>query len=483
MAQLLGQLDRQTSQERRPIAELLALAGPTVAQMASYTIMQFVDTWMLTRISDDAATAASNSGMFAFSVISLGVGVLLLVNTLVSQHYGQRTFAACGRYLWQGVWFSVFFSLLLLPVVPLVRRAFVRFGHAPDLVQLETVYLQIVIGASVAKLAGTAFGQFLLAINRPNVVLASAVIGVTANILTAYVMVLGHLGLKPMGVTGAAWAQNVGVTVETCALIWFATRRNVRGPYGVRNWEFRRREFTTLIRVGIPSGIQIAADVLAWSLFVAWVVGAFGTKAMAANTYMFRFMVVSFMPAIGIGTAVTALVGRYIGRGRRDMAETQAHLGFRLAFLYMLACGLFFYFGRHLLMGLFTRDPEVLAIGATLLAFAAVYQVFDAMYIIYTGALRGAGDTLVPSLVTGLLCWGMMLFGGYLVARYAPEWGVTGPWLAATAYGIVLGLFMLTRFRFGGWKRICLEDDPRLAKVRGLEAVATAADGGAASNN
>src|SRR6185503_11413823 len=97
--------------EHRPIVELLALAGPTIAQMASYTVMQFLDTWMLahqsgTRARDDvlAPTAAMNSGILAFSVISLGMGVLWVVNTLVSQAYGRKDYTACGRFLWQGIW-------------------------------------------------------------------------------------------------------------------------------------------------------------------------------------------------------------------------------------------------------------------------------------------------------------------------------------------------------------------------------------------
>ena len=99
----------------RALGELLRLAGPTVAQMASYTVMQFLDTWMLARLGETAPTAAGNSGMFAFAVISLPFGVLWVVNTLVSQSFGRRDFASCGRYLWQGIWFALAFSLLLLP--------------------------------------------------------------------------------------------------------------------------------------------------------------------------------------------------------------------------------------------------------------------------------------------------------------------------------------------------------------------------------
>src|SRR5579872_1319364 len=90
-----------------PLVELLQLAGPTVAQMASYTVMQFIDTWMLASLGTDEPTAAGNAGIFAFSLVSLGVGTLFVVNTLVSQSFGRKDEQACGRYLGQGIWFSV----------------------------------------------------------------------------------------------------------------------------------------------------------------------------------------------------------------------------------------------------------------------------------------------------------------------------------------------------------------------------------------
>jgi MATE family multidrug resistance protein len=177
---------------------------------------------------------------------------------------------------------------------------------------------------------------------------------------------------------------------------------------------------------------------------------------MAANMFMFRYLSLSFMPAFGISTAVTALVGRNIGAGRPDVAERRAHLGFAVAAVYMLTCGVVYVLGRNALMGLFTSDPEVLRIGAMLLIFAGVYQLFDAMYIIYNGALRGAGDTFVPAVALTVLCWGIMVLGGYVVARLRPEWGIVGPWVMASIYGLVLGIFIAMRFQRGGWKRLHL---------------------------
>src|SRR6185369_4487195 len=106
------------------------------------------------------------------------------------------------------------------------------------------------------------------------------------------------------------------------------------------------------------------------------------------------------------------LVGRYIGRGQPDLAVRRAHLGFAVAVTYMLACAAVFVLARRQLIGLFTIDDQVMRTGATLLVFAAAYQLFDAMYVVYYGAPRGAGDTFVPAVATAGLCWSITVLGG-----------------------------------------------------------------------
>jgi MATE family multidrug resistance protein len=442
------------------MVELLYLAGPTIAQMVSYTLMQFIDTAMLSHVGThvDEPTAATNAGLFAFAVISLGMGTLFIVNTLVSQKYGAREDRSCGQYLWQGVWFAVVFGLLVLPLLPFLDLPFRWMGHDPLLASMETRYLRIVAAFALFKLVDTAFGQFMLAINRPVSVLVAALFGVAANALAAWVMIFGHWGLPQLGVTGSAWAQNVGVLVEMIVIIALAVRPVIRRRFGVMDWRPRLHQMRTLLRVGLPAGVQIFADVMAWSLFSNWVMAQFGTNAMAANVFTFRYMSVSFMPVAGIAVAVTALVGRYIGMKRPDMAAHSANLGFFLAGAYMLTCGLIFIFGRYPLMAFFTDNPDVMRLGVQIMIIGGLYQIFDAMYMVYRGGLQGAGDTFIPAVATLISCWGITVLGGYWIGRMLPQLGPLGPWLAALSYGMILGGFMFVRFRHGRWRRIHLEE-------------------------
>src|SRR5262249_2171435 len=161
-------------------------------------------------------------------------------------------------------------------------------------------------------------------------------IAMIVNAIASYVLIFGKFGAPALGLIGAAWSLNIGVAVEPLVQVIFVTVRAAPAKFRVFDFRPRWRQFLALVKIGIPSGVQTVADVLAWSMFASWVVGQFGNVAMAANTYMFRYLSVAFMPVFGLSCAVTALVGRYIGAGRPNVAEDRARLGFQLSVLY---CG------------------------------------------------------------------------------------------------------------------------------------------------
>jgi len=441
--------------EKRPIVELFLLAAPTIAQMASYTVMQFADTLQLAiGAGDVAATAAGMAGFMVFAVQSWAFGALMCVNTLVSQSVGAGRQPDCGRYMWQGIWLGLVSGLILIPSMVLVAPVMTALGHSPELVEAGKRYYDIEVLALPIRLAGMAVGQFMLAIGRPGITLVAALCAVSVDIVANFVLITGRFGFPKMGIEGAAWSTNAAVCLETLIVCCVAFSIGIRKIYHTTSWKLHRASFVRLTRIGVPAGVQVVSEVFAWLLFCVWIMNGFGQSTVTANNYMMQYMKLSFMPAFGLSAAVTTLVGRYVGMGRLDLARQRAHLAFGVATTYMILCGVFFVVGRNHLIGLFSDDPAVIKVGALLLMFAGVYQLFDAMYIIYIGALRGAGDTSVPASVTTILCWVLVVGGGTVTAFYWPALGPTGPWVAACIYGVLLGTFLLVRFSRGQWKSI-----------------------------
>ena len=363
------------SLSRRPIVELLSLALPTIAQMASYTVMQFADSLQLAiGAGDAAATAAGMAGFMVFAAMSWGWGAILVVNTLVSQSIGAGNPQAAGRYLWQGVWFALIVGALLVPTLLVSGAVLSAFGHSPEVVNFGRQYYNIEIVWAPVRLAGLAVGQFLLAIGKPRVTLFAAVIAASTDVLMNYVFITGRFGMPALGVAGAAWSTNAAVTLELAIMVAYCSRRAIHETYQVWRWRLHGAAMRQLVRIGVPGGFQIVAEVIAWFLFCVWIMNKFGQSAVTANNYMMQYMKVSFMPAFGLSAAVTALVGRYLGMGRLDLARHRAHLGFKLAASYMLICGVVFFLGRNTFISLFSSDPDVIRVGGILLTFAAIYH-------------------------------------------------------------------------------------------------------------
>jgi len=455
------------------LGEVLRMSWPASLSMLNGTLLQFVDGLMVSSRGPSALTAQFIGALSAFVPISLALGMLTVVNTYVSQNLGAGRARRCGRYAWAGLAVAAGYCLLLAPpLLGLSGRLFALFAHGGEITALETMYFRYMMSAAVLFLGSRVLEQFFFGIHRPGIVLITTVLCNATNVGLNYVLIFGKLGFPALGLEGAA----IG-TVASSALrfgvlmaVFGSSRMHARfGTRAVRaaRWSHCRE----LVRVGWPAGVQFSNDTLTWTVFNAALVGAFGRAHLAASTIAARYMSLSFMPAVGIGIATTALVGRYIGAGRADLARRRAHAALAVAMTYMGLCALAFWAFRHGMVDLFVTIPDapaltadqtraqrdlIVAIGGRVMLCAAAFQLFDALAIIFIGALRGAGDTFWPMIATAGLSWSLTVGGGVAMVTFLPQLTSIGPWLAASAYVIVLGLIMASRFESGAWRKIDL---------------------------
>ncbi|MHC4739774.1 MAG: MATE family efflux transporter, partial [Planctomycetota bacterium] len=156
------------------------------------------------------------------------------------------------------------------------------------------------------------------------------------------------------------------------------------------------------------------------------------------------------------GSALTAAVGKAIGAGRKNIAIKQTSICLKIALAYMGLIGLCFFVFRNPVMKFWSSDVKVIEAGVNLLICAAIYQCFYAARIIYSGSLRGAGDTvwLAGMSATGAIV--ILGLGGFLISEFFPQFGAVGPWLGATLSVIAVGLANRWRFKSNRWQKIDL---------------------------
>jgi MATE family multidrug resistance protein len=268
--------------------------------------------------------------------------------------------------------------------------------------------------------------------------------------------VFGQAGLPELGIVGAGVATVIGSWASALLALTLLLRPEYRKEYETGSgWRYDRDLFRRLMRFGGPAGFQVFLDVLVFHLFTQ-MVGRLGEAALGATTLTVRLNMVAFLPMMGLGQAVSILVGQRLGADRPDLAEKSTYTGLRWVFGYMCVIAAIYLTLPHLLVSLFEsdRDPkqfaEIAAMVPSLLVCVAIYSLADAVNVTFAFALRGAGDTRYVSLLTFALAWPIMVVPTFMVV--ALDASLSWAWVCVTAYIIAMAICFFFRFRTGKWK-------------------------------
>ncbi|UCF32592.1 MAG: MATE family efflux transporter [Phycisphaerales bacterium] len=437
---------------------VVAMSIPVVVTTSSRAMMDVADYIMISCLRQDEAQAAIlPAQLVLFCYIVLGMGIVSVVNTFTAQQLGRGRQQACGAYAWQGIYIAAIFGLLALAVIPGLPMVIAWMGHAPEVQKLELAYSRVALLTSGPSIAAAGLAHFFVGIHRPRVTMWTAIEGNLVNIAVSVVLIFGYLGFEPMGIAGAAWGTLAAVSYRTLRLTATLLMPRTARVFGSFSWRFSPRKAWDLVRVGTPCGFQWLAEVLGWALFVTVLVAQrFGTVHQIATNTAWQYLRVSFLPAMGLGIALTALVGKSIGAGQPRRAVRETRIALAMTVGYMGTLSLIYFLFRRTLIGWFNDDPEIIRIGAQVMVCAAVFQLFDAAGITYNSALRGAGDTFWPSMIYIGCTWGILMGGGYLIIQLLPEMGSLGPWLAASILIIVAASLLWWRWHSRAWMRINL---------------------------
>jgi multidrug resistance protein, MATE family len=446
---------------RGPEMRLFLLSLPIMSMTLSRMLMGFISFVVVSQLGTEAQAAVSPATILVFTIACLGMGVSMAVQTFVSQAEGRGEPHRAAAYAWQSLYVSMFMALLAWPIAlttsywhPIIAH---YGGHSPTMAAMEVEYLRIALWWVPLGVLSMGLDGFFMGIQKPRVTAIAVGVSLFTDAIGNYALVFGKFGCPKLGIAGSAIAVVAGWGVRCAILVVALLLPEFDRKYGTRHaLGFRWKNIKDLLKVGSPTSLQWLVDIGAWLVFLAVIMPRYGVAAAAASNVGLQYTHLSFMPALGIGIALCSQVGHAIGAGQPDKALRQTVACMRLTGAYMgFAAVLFIFCGRRL-MGLMNQDPAVIDAGFWVMLGAGAFQIFDAMCITYTNALRGAGDTRTPALLFFVCCWAIFISGGLLVAHWLPQFGLLGPWGMCALYIIVLGLLLRWRWRTGQWRKIRL---------------------------
>lgn len=437
--------------------EFLVIAIPLILSTSSLSLQEFVDRMFLTWYSPEAVAAALPAGVLHLAIAGLFIGTASYTGTFVAQYYGAGMHHRIGSAVWQGIYFSIIGSIALAFLVPIAPKIFALAGHEQLVQKYETIFFQILCLGSFPIIVSVALAGFFSGLGRTWPIMYINILSTIVTIILDFCLIFGKFGFPAMGIKGAGIATVISAICSVTCYTALILRTSESQKYNTRiNWHFEFNLFKRLIRYGLPSGVQFFIDLCGFALFIL-LVGKLGTINLAATNIAFNINTIAFMPMIGAGISVSVLVGQYIGAGETEFAEKSTYSSFHITFIYMSIIALLFLLCPEVFVTIFTSSKHlqemaiITPIIIVLLRFVSFYSLFDSASIIFSFAIRGAGDTFFVMIAITVLSMLGLAFPTYIAISFFHA-GLLTCWIITTIYFSLSGLVFYMRFKSGKWK-------------------------------
>jgi MATE family multidrug resistance protein len=439
---------------RQELSAMVALAVPVVLSELGWMAQGIVDTIMVGRLGPAAIGAVALGNAVYYTPALFGIGVLLGLDTLVAQAYGRKDHDECHRWLAQGVYLACIVTPPLMLLMYLASFSFAPFGITPEVAAPAAAYTRILNWGTLPLLLYAGTRRYLQGVGDVRVITLTYVVANLINWFGNWVLIYGKLGFPALGVSGSAISTLIARIFMALALMGFAWRyERKRGHPLFRHWAGPSlARLQELVRLGVPAAGQIVLEVGAWNL-ATFSAGWLTPAALATHQIALNYASLTYMVPLGISAAAAVSVGHAVGAGDHERARRAGWLALGLGTAFMLLAAVVFLVAPGPLIALYTRDPQVMAVGPSLLGLAAAFQICDGIQTVSTGALRGLGETRVPMLANLVGYWVLGLPLG-LGLCFLLHWGIYGLWI-----GLLLALFIIAATLLARWQR----DSARLA--------------------
>jgi MATE family multidrug resistance protein len=435
--------------------ELLALAWPLILSNSIWTLQITLDRVLLGQNASADLAASLPAVMLFWTLISLFQHTANYATTFVAQYLGAGRPHRVGPAIGQSLYFSLFGGLAFMVLAPFAESLMALAHHTTDLQAREATFLRCLCFAALPTLLTASANSFFAGRGASRTVLLVMASGLMVNGLLDYLWIFGLWGFPAWGIAGAGWATVCGSWASAILSLALMLRPQYRKEYATGEcWRFERDLFRRLLYFGLPNGLMVMLDALAFTGFT-FVVGMMGAAELAATSITITLNILVILPVVGVGQAVEVFVGRRLGEDRPDVAERTTWTGFMLASLTMALVAVAYFAIPDLLVAAFRNGADAEAAAAAdvargLLRFVAAYCLFDSANLVFSFALRGAGDTRFVTFAAVGPAWFVMVLPTYAAWKY--NWGLYWAWAFLSAYVAILALIFIARLMHGKWK-------------------------------
>lgn len=423
----------------------LKVAFPVMLTQLGAALVGLADSIMVGHYGTTDLAAVSFSNALFFTVMVFAMGALMGVTPLVGNVRGRleklmqqgtteeeiaHKHEQITSYLANGLVFTGLMCILslalLVPCIPYLDA----FGQEPEVIASARPYYILIVLSIVPFLLFSFSKQFLEGLGNTLVAMLITLGCNLLNILFNWVFIFGHWGFEPMGAEGAGWATLIARSLmPVCFFVAMCVKADWRQYIvSLKGRLITRREIEHLISIGTPIGLQSFAEAFLFTASFV-IIGWISKEALAAHHIANQMADLTFMLALGIGSATTIRVSYQLGKGDIQAVKMASRASVHLCLLMNTIGAAIMIFGRNIIPYIFTEDQEVIPIASSLLIIAGTFQYADGLQCIGAAMLRGIQDVRAPMRIALFSYIGIALPLG-LALTFPVGWGAQGMWIA-----------------------------------------------------
>lgn len=431
------------------------VAWPSTVESFLVALVGMIDTIMVANLGSYAIAAIGLTNQPKFIALAVFISLNVAISALVARRKGQQDQEGANKILLQAVLLTLILTAIIIVLVQIFADPIIHLvGSQPDTHQAAVAYFRIIIGG----LGFTALNMVLCAAQRgignTKIAMKTNIISNLVNVVLNFLLIEGRFGFPRLEIQGAAIATVCGSVVALCMSASTVLRSGNYLHLTIKP------SYLTFDRSTLSSIFNIASSSLAEQVFMRFgflmytmLIAHLGTTAMAAHQIGMNIITISFAFGDGLSVAAVSLVGQNLGADRPDLAKIYGSICQRLGVCCSLVVAIVYSIWGKAIFGLFSSDEQILGYGSFIMEMVSVIVFMQIAQVIFSGCLRGAGDTKYVAVVS-FISVALIRPGAGWFFIYFLHTGLPGAWIGLALDQLVRLLFNMLRFRSGKWMNI-----------------------------
>ena len=431
---------------------IFLLAVPMILELVMESTFAVVDIYFVGKLGASAVATVGLTETFLFLLYSVAMGLTTAVTAIIARRIGEKNKADAGVAAVQSIVLAILASIpFAIAGIFYAKELLGLMGADAWTISTGYHYTQWMLGGNLVIVLLFVINAIFRGAGDAAIAMWILLIANGINILLDPLLIFGWGPVPAMGIEGAAIATNIGRGFAVLIQIWLLFKGGKHIRVTMNQVYLDARIMLNILRTSMGGIGQMIVAMTSW-IFIMRILADLGSEAVAGATITFRIMMFTLMPAWGFSNAAATMVGQNLGAGHPERAESSVwKIGFYNMFFLVLVSVAFFFFSRPI-MGIFSADEKVIAIGAEWLRILSFSYFVYGWWMVAVQAFNGAGDTATPTKINLVFFWLIQIPLAWLLAIKL-GWEHTGVFWAVFISETSVGLFTLWLFKKGGWKK------------------------------